>query len=250
MKYDGSDIKMVWVDLDDTLIDFRANSREALANLYNKEKLGRFWSDAQSWADCYEKYNMRLWAAYNLDRISRDYLMMERFRLPLVEAGLSDSEARAMSARMSDEYFDLLAAEKRTEPGAFDLLRLLRSEGVGIGILSNGFHEVQYRKIRSAGLDPYVDIVVLSDDIGVNKPDVRLYRYAQERSGVADPGAHMMIGDNPDTDIEGALAAGWKAVGYFKGQENPVVRHPRFVSVNALPLVGDMIDLDAALKNG
>lgn len=214
MKFDGKDIKVVWVDLDDTLIDFRANSRSALTHLFYNNSLGRFWPDAEAWYECYEKHNKALWSEYNVGRISRDYLMMERFRRPLVEAGWSNADAREASPRLSDEYLDLLAAEKRTVDGARELLEGLRRCGVTVGVLSNGFREVQFRKMRSAGLEPLIDLTVLSDDIGVNKPDTRLYRHAMERAGVADPSAHLMIGDNPDTDIRGALDAGWSAIAY------------------------------------
>lgn len=74
---------------------------------------------------------------------------------------------------------------------------------------------------------PYIDIVVLSDDIGVNKPDVRLYRHAMERTGISDPEAHLMIGDNPSTDIAGALAAGWHAMLL---SDTPVPAQPCFTA--------------------
>ncbi len=117
-----------------------------------------------------------------------------------------------MARRYDTLYLDYLAREKALMPGAIDLLRTIRDRGLRIGCLSNGFKEVQFRKIRTAGLEPWIDLVVLSDDIGVNKPDRRIFEYAMERSGDTDPTHHLMIGDNPDTDIRGALGAGWHAV--------------------------------------
>lgn len=71
---------------------------------------------------------------------------------------------------------------------------------------------MQHRKIHTVGLDTMIDLTVLSDDIGVNKPDPRLYRHAMERTGLTDPARHLMIGDNPATDIDGALRSGWRAI--------------------------------------
>ncbi len=222
MRYNDCDISVVWVDLDDTLIDFTANARKALILMYDRElSLRQLFSSGDEWAVHYEHHNLALWAQYNVGLIKRDFLKMERFRRPLTEAGMPDSEARLTSERFDTIYLDLLASQKRLVPGALELLRHLRSLEVTIGILSNGFREVQHRKITSAGLDPYIDIVVLSDDIGINKPDVRLFDYAMERSGDNDPSHHLMIGDNPLTDITGAVNAGWNAIWY-----HPVTSYP------------------------
>lgn len=117
-----------------------------------------------------------------------------------------------MSARLDSVYLDFLADEKATVRGAVELLKRLKDSGVRTGVLSNGFADVQHRKMRSAGIAPYIDITVLSDDIGIAKPDVRLYNYAMQRSGCEEPAAHLMLGDNPDTDIAGALSAGWHGI--------------------------------------
>ncbi len=210
---DPSLIKVAWIDLDDTLIDFRANSRSALAKVYaTTPRLRELFATPEEWIAAYQFHNHRLWADLSAARITRSFLITERFRRPLTEAGMPEAEALAMAATLHTRYLDLLALEHRTLPGAHSLLRRLREAGITVGVLSNGFKEVQYRKMDSAGLTPLVDLTVLSDDIGVQKPDIRLFRHAMERSGVADPAAHIMVGDNPQTDIAGALAAGWSAI--------------------------------------
>ncbi|MDE7411658.1 MAG: YjjG family noncanonical pyrimidine nucleotidase, partial [Paramuribaculum sp.] len=215
MNYNHKDIRMTWVDLDDTLIDFTANAHAALVLMYQAEPiLQQLFPSAEDWAQRYERHNMALWAKYNIGQISRDFLRMERFRLPLTDAGLPDSEARRLSSRYDTYYLDLLATRKRLIPDAIPLLETLRRLGSSIGILSNGFREVQYRKMDATGLTPYIDIVVLSDDIGINKPDTRLFDYAKTRTAFSQSTSHLMIGDNPDTDIAGALKAGWSAIWY------------------------------------
>lgn len=203
----------VWLDLDDTLIDFRANSRTALRAVYAEESLDRFYPTADGWVAAYEAHNHKLWERYNRAEISQDYLRVDRFATPLAPFWPEGVEAlEAFCRRLDPLYLSILAKGKAMIPGASGLLDHLRSCGYNIGILSNGFTDVQYRKLRNCGLDQKVDLVVLSDDIGVNKPDVRLFRHAMERAGNTCPGVHVMIGDNPDTDILGAVRAGWRAV--------------------------------------
>lgn len=225
MKFNGKDIKVAWVDLDDTIIDFLTNSRRALGRLWAEEALiNRWFATADEWRETYEKHNHRLWDLYSKGLVSRSELRISRFQLPLEEGGVPREEALEAAHKYDTLYLDHLAAERELIPGSVTLLRFLRGEGVKVGCLSNGFKDVQFRKIRNCGLEPLFDIVVLSDDIGVNKPDVRLYDYAMEQSGCAEPEAHLMIGDNAATDIEGALRAGWGAIQFMRTPYTPA--HP------------------------
>jgi len=223
MKFDDKEIEVVWVDLDDTIIDFQTNSRRALYRLWAEERAVRNCFDtAGLWIDTYEKHNHKLWDLYGHGSITRSFLRMERFLRPLCESGLAETEARELAERYDTLYLDFLAQERKLIPGSVDLLRFLRSKGVMIGCLSNGFKDVQFRKIRNCGLEPWFDIVVLSDDIGINKPDARLFAYAQQRSGYTEPQQHLMIGDNATTDISGALQARWSAIQFLREPSAPV----------------------------
>lgn len=205
---------VIWLDLDDTVWDFRGNSRKSLARLYALERLDRWFPTPEAWIDCYERHNHALWDQYNRAEVTKDYLMTERFRRPFAEAGCDAATATEMSRRFDRRYLDMLGQCPGLVPGALELLQQLKSDNYTIGILSNGFVEVQYRKLQSAGIVHLIDCVVLSDEIGINKPARELFDYAARKCGAAAGARHLLVGDNPLTDIAGAVNAGWQAI-YF-----------------------------------
>lgn len=208
-------IEWVWIDLDDTLIDFNANSLVALKATYLECDLHRYFPSCEAWIESYRRHNHALWERYNRAEISQDYLRTHRFLDPINERTYISEADFAETARSMDRlYLDRLAQCRTLVPGAMELIDALRERQYNIGVLSNGFADVQHRKIRATGLADKIDLTVLSDDIGVNKPDPRIYRYAMERAGSTDPARHLMIGDNPATDISGALASGWRTAQY------------------------------------
>lgn len=222
---------MVWLDLDDTLIDFRLNSRCALDRLYRTEGLDRLFATPELWRETYERHNHALWDLYSRGLTDRPTLRRQRFMLPLTEGGCPEDEAARLTARFDTLYLDYLAEERATVPGALELLESLRRAGIPTGVLSNGFREVQYRKMDSAGITPYINITVLSDEIDINKPDLRIYEYAALRAALelgveAAPSGHLLIGDNLSTDIAGALASGWRAV-WLDRSDDPSVTVPQ-----------------------
>lgn len=228
---------MVWIDLDDTLWDFKANSRVALRGLYDDYQLSRWFESPAQWIECYERHNHALWNHYNHALISKEYLMKNRFLLPLAEAG--SPLAKEFGARFDREYLDRLAQCTLLVDGAIELLKWIKERGEATGILSNGFTEVQYRKINNSGLAPYIDHIVLSDEIGINKPDVRIFRHAEKVAGER-PEHCIMIGDNPDTDLRGAIDAGWHPI-YFDRDNKPTINIPTARRLTNIPQIIEKI---------
>lgn len=212
-------LRWVFFDLDDTLFDFRANSDSALLKLYKTDEyISQLYPDFQRYVDVYHAANLRLWEAYHHGRITAGVLRRERFQALFRGAGVPPDADLAES--WDKRYLDILSDESRLVPGALDILERAREHYL-IGILSNGFREVQYKKLRTTGLWRYVQRMVVSDEIGVNKPDARLFRFAELAVG-ARPGECLMIGDNPDADIKGAIDAGWRAI-YFNRIGKPAI---------------------------
>ena len=116
------------------------------------------------------------------------------------------------------------------------LLKELKARGYLTGVITNGPSVLQNHKMDTSGLRPYCDIVVVSGDEGVHKPDPRLFEITAERLGVK-PQECVYVGDHPVNDIQGALSAGMGAIrmnfGWFKDKElRPDV-----------PVITDIIDV-------
>ena len=196
----------LFIDFDDTLYDTHGNSVIALRELFDALHLEQWFPDAQVFYDRYWEANIDLWTRYSRGEITRDYLIVERFRRPLSYGdGLEPTEQYCLDA--SDLFLDLCSSKPGLVEGARELMDYLKAQGYRLHMCSNGFHEVQYKKLRSCGLDHHFDTIVLSEDAGINKPSPLFFDYAIQRTG-AQQSTTLMIGDNFQTDILGAKRYG------------------------------------------
>ena len=197
----------IFCDFDDTLYDTRGNAVVSLAELYDFFHLSEHFDDAQTFYDAYWKTNIELWAQYSKGEIQRHFLIVERFRRPLsLGRGLENvSEERCLE--ISDKFLELCSVKPGLVQGARELMDYLLSQGYRLHLCSNGFHEVQFKKLNACGLSGYFDNIILSEDAGANKPSRIFFDYAFRETN-ANPSSTIMIGDNYNTDIIGAMDAG------------------------------------------
>ena len=195
--------KNIFIDLDDTLYDFSAASREAFKETYEQLHYERYFDSFEHYMEIYTPYNLEMWRLYGEGRITKEELNRRRYSYPLEAVGVNDQK---LAAEFCREALGRIPTKGNLVSGATELLEYLRPK-YRMYILSNGFVELQSRKMATAGIKRYFDDIILSEEIGVNKPRPELFEYALKKTG-AKLEESIMIGDMFDTDIVGAANIG------------------------------------------
>jgi len=195
--------KHIFLDLDDTLWDFRANAKISLETAFDNLGLNAHFESFEHYFQIYLKRNIELWDLYGKGEITKNELQTERFGYPLAQVGI---ESQELGKKMGEMYLELLPEKVRLIPHARELLDYLAKKYT-LTIISNGFVEVQHRKLKNSDIAHYFTHVVLSDDVKVLKPDRKIFDYALELNN-AKANEAIMIGDLFQTDILGAQNAG------------------------------------------
>lgn len=221
--------KDLFIDFDDTLYDTYGNAVIALSETFDYFQLKRYFSDPQVFYDSYWEANIDLWSRYSRGEITRDNLIVERFRRPLSE-GKGIEVTKEFCLEVSDRFLDFCSNKPGVVDGAHEVMDYLKKKGYRMHMTSNGFHEVQYKKLAACGLKDYFDNIILSEDAKYNKPSKAYFDYALKIAG-AQSDSVLMIGDNLNTDILGALHAGLDAMLFNRWQVDvsSVTPQPTFV---------------------
>lgn len=193
----------VFFDLDHTLWDYESNCAETLQELYRRYGLEhRGVASFPEFLKTFFRINNHLWDDYDRGHIHRDVLRFERFHRVLKEVGVDDYE---MSLRLSHDYVSESPGGKNLMPQAIETLDYLVS-AYPLYIITNGFDEIQSKKLASSGIHKYFKKIITSEQAGYKKPQREIFDYALRQDGFQSHQA-IMIGDNLLTDMAGARNA-------------------------------------------
>ncbi|MFM8433587.1 MAG: YjjG family noncanonical pyrimidine nucleotidase [Bacteroidota bacterium] len=203
-------IRHIFFDLDNTIWDFEKSSHATLSELFEKYELTSLGVKSfEQFHTAYKHRNELLWEEYRLGKIDKATLRDKRFAFTFWDMGLDPETA---PEGLADDYVSIGPRRSHLFPHAHETLTYLQKK-YDLHIITNGFLEAQTIKMEAADLNKYFKEIIISEQTGYKKPDIRIFRYSMEKA-VAYEEECLMIGDGLEVDVIGAQKAGWKAI-YF-----------------------------------
>ncbi len=203
----------IFFDLDHTLWDFERNSALTFQKILAENKIPVALPE---FLTVYVPANYEFWRLYREEKISKAELRYQRLRSVFDQLELEVSDA--MIDHLAEEYIEHLSTQEHLFPGTIELLEYLRPN-YKLHIITNGFQEIQDKKLHNSKIADYFDIVINSEMAGVKKPNPIIFNMALERAKTVS-NRSLMIGDSLEADIEGALNVGMFAL-HFNSANGP-----------------------------
>lgn len=206
---DGGKYKHLFFDLDHTLWDFETNARETLEELYGMNELAtKGVNDFGYFFERYSYHNERLWDRYTKGFIKQEELRWKRMWFALLDFKIGDEK---LARLMAVQFLERLPFKKNLFPYTIEILEYLKQKKYLMHLITNGFESVQHNKLSSSNLTNYFVEVITSEGSNSLKPNKEIFEYALDKSG-ASVNESIMIGDNLDADIMGAMNVGLDTV--------------------------------------
>jgi putative hydrolase of the HAD superfamily len=208
--------KHIFFDLDHTIWDFDKNAEETLYELYEIYRLNEIGlPSAALFIETYTRNNHQLWAEYHTGKITKTELRETRFKRTFIELGVHPD---VLPVAFEDDYVKLCPTKTNLFPHAHETLQYLQSKYT-LHLISNGFKESSELKIGNTNIGSYFKHVIISEIVGVNKPDKAIFEHALSLAE-AEKHESIMIGDSLEADVYGALNFGIDAI-YFNPFNTP-----------------------------
>lgn len=191
----------VFFDLDHTLWDFEKNSALTFEKIFTENRIN---VEHFKFMQVYVPANLEFWKLYREERITKEELRYQRLRTVFDRLKFSVSDTTINL--LAEEYISHLASFTHLFLNTLDTLQYLKPK-YKLHIITNGFQEIQERKLRNSGIHEYFDVIINSEMVGVKKPNPLIFQVAMEKAGTL-PQHSIMIGDSLEADIMGAKAVG------------------------------------------
>ena len=218
--------EFLFFDLDNTLWDFSANSREALKQTLEELDLISRTDLFDNYFKLYEQINSSLWSDYRAKKITKQALIVERFSRSLETFQITKQDWHAIN----NHYFVCMCLQTKLFPGTLETLAHLKAKGYQMHIITNGFKEVQRTKLENSGLLNFFGQVFISEEIHFSKPHRQIFEHALKSTN-ASKKKSIMIGDSWDIDILGAQKFGMDQIMFLNNGINKV---PELIKSNLL----------------
>lgn len=192
----------VFFDLDHTLWDFEKNSALTFEKILSENQVP---VDLDDFLKVYVPNNLIFWRLFREDKISKIDLRYQRLKVTFDSLGINVSDA--VINHLSEEYIANLSSYNHLFPNAIEVLKYLKPK-YQLHIITNGFQEVQDKKIRNSNIDSFFTHVINSEMAGVKKPNPVIFELALNKANTI-PEKSIMIGDSLEADILGAKALGF-----------------------------------------
>jgi len=196
----------IFFDLDNTLWDFETNSRNTMQIIFQKLNLGQT-HDFNLFFETYTRHNESLWQSYRNNEVIKKELTRLRFQNTFDDLDIKDIDA----LETNELYLNEMPNQKILNNGVIEILQYLKKKRYHLNIITNGFSEVQRRKIETSELSHFFDKIFISEEIKSPKPEQAIFEYAI-KSANAKKISSIMIGDDWEVDVLGALRFGIDAV--------------------------------------
>lgn len=195
----------IFFDLDHTLWDFEKNSAATFELLFQTHQLG---VNLKEFNALYTPINRRYWKAYQNSEISKETLRYGRLKDAFDALNLTLEEG--LIHQLAEGYMQHLTSFSHVFAHTHDTLSYLKSK-YRLHILTNGFKEIQHKKLSGAKIDQFFSCVINAEEVGVKKPHPEIFIAALQMAKVK-PECALMIGDDLEADVYGALNAGIQAI--------------------------------------
>lgn len=204
------DYEIIFFDVDDTLLDFGVTEKNALHNTFME--FG-FPTGLVDYRTSYKEMSKGLWEDLEQGRTTLAELAVERFRRLFLAHEL-DIDADAFGKA----YLGYLGQETHLIEGAVELCN--RLDDYRLAIITNGFAAVQKARIGNSPLRHTFEHIIISEEVGIQKPDKGIFDYAFSKLGITDKTKVLMVGDSLTSDMQGGINYGI-ATCWFNPQGKP-----------------------------